>query len=842
VLAATAACALLARAASAQPRVRSVDVLRTEAPPPEIDGVLDDPIWQGPPTMDDFHQVYPDYGAPATERTEVWLRRDANALYLGVRMHDSRPDLIIARQLLRDGYMADDDRVNLMFDTFNNRREGFFFQTNPLGTRAEASSQQGPILQTEWDAIWYCAATRDAGGWTAEIAIPFQSLPLDPDSDVWGFEVERVVRRRNERSRWANWSPNHIISEPGNTGEIRGLRGVEGAVLDAKPGFSTSYGKDRDAGLPRAARDADRDARSRGSLDVFYRPMPSVTASLTVNPDFSDAPVDLRQNNLTRFETFFPETRDFFLEDAAIFKFADLTQNGLPFYSRRIGLVDEREVALNGGLKLTGHAGHVEFGILQVQTRSEPERRCKSAPTPDEVIGCEANISQPRPEIGSQSLTVGRAKWNLGEESSIGMIFTSGDPRDEIDNSLVGADFIYRTSNLPRGGRLLADAWVMRTQSSGDVLIDSLRQPSTGSSWSIEEEELGDIHDDYAFGGRLEYPTDRISTYVTFAEFKDDFDPRLGYVNRLAIRDDDAGVLSRNRVGIRDYNAFFRYRTRPSHSWLRTIDHGFQAHLVTDLDKRLETQEITLNAIELASSVEDRFRLSYLINQEVPRPNESPYIHKDAFIPAPTDDHTGRIRYRFKQVQVLLESSGSRPVKGKLELTRGGYYDGRITRAVAAIELRPSPYLFLSLEWDQADSRLPARGVDFCSPTDPTCRLEERSLLDCEMDPANCRILRGDFTKRLVRLKLNLGFSSAVNWFNTVQYDNVTDTTSLNSRLRWELTPGREIYFVINQGWLTGAETLRAMPLSLIPRLTGHETFQPTTTQLTAKIGWTLRY
>jgi hypothetical protein len=315
--AAGAWCLLVAAPAPADSRVRGVDVPRAEAPAPDIDGVLDDPIWHGPPTIDDFHQVYPDYGDPASERTEVWLRRDDEALYLGVRMHDSRPDLVIAKQLLRDGQMMDDDRLNLMFDTFNNRRAGFFFQVNPLGTRADASSEQGPFLRLDWDAIWYAAAKLDSGGWTAELAIPFQSLPLNPDSDVWGFEVERVIRRRNERSRWANWSPNHIISEPGNTGEIRGMRGVEGAVLDVKPGFSISHAHDGtrrvDIGPDTLRRGADEDDRGRPSLDVFYRPLPSFTTSLTVNPDFSDAPVDLRQNNLTRFETFFPETRDFFL-------------------------------------------------------------------------------------------------------------------------------------------------------------------------------------------------------------------------------------------------------------------------------------------------------------------------------------------------------------------------------------------------------------------------------------------------------------------------------------------------------------------------------------------------
>jgi hypothetical protein len=794
-----AICVLLAASALAQERVRGVDVVRTDAPSPEIDGVLDDAIWQGPPTISEFHQVYPDYGAPASERTEVWLRRDDQAFYLAARLHDREAHRIIAKQLTRDGQMMDDDRLNLMFDTFNNRREGFFFQTNALGTRSEASSEQGPFLRLEWDTIWYSAATRDANGWTVEIAIPFQSLPLEPESDVWGFEVERVIRRHNERSRWADWSPNHIISEPGNLGELRGMRGAKGEVLDVKPGFSAVYDRARRVESPAfLRRQADTDRRGHPSLDVFYRPQPSVTASLTINPDFSDAPVDLRQNNLTRFEPFFPETRDFFLEDSAIFRFADLQQNGLPFFSRRIGLVDEREIDLDAGLKLTGHVDRLEFGLLQVQTADESARRCAADPGP--VQDCleptaRSRLGAAQPGLDGQSLSVARAKWNLGRESSVGMILTNGDPRDEIDNNLIGTDFVYRNSDLPGGKRFVANAWLMRTHSSSFETADPFDSGHVSG-------------DDNAFGGRLDYPNDRLSAYVTFAEFQEEFDPRLGWVNRTAIRDPFGRSAFVNRVGIRDYNSFFRYRTRPTDSWIRTIDHGFQAHFVTSLENNLETQEVTLNLVELASSAEDKFRLSYLINQE--RPNEDPFIHPEAYIPAGD--------YAFQQVQMLLESSGSRPVKGKLELTSGEYYDGRLNRIVAALELRPSKHVFTSLEWDQGDARLPARDGPVCTALPPPFPA-----------PDPCAPIfvpyGGDFTRRLVRLKFNVAFNTAVSWVNTLQYDNLTDTMGLNSRLRWEVTPGRDFFFVVNHGWISAPDDV-----------------EPITLQLIAKVGWTFRY
>jgi hypothetical protein len=320
------------------------------------------------------------------------------------------------------------------------------------------------------------------------------------------------------------------------------------------------------------------------------------------------------------------------------------------------------------------------------------------------------------------------------------------------------------------------------------------------SSFHVGAFDSGHVSgDNNAFGGRLDYPNDRISTYVTAAEFQEQFDPRLGFVNRTAIRDLLGRPAFVNRVGIRDYNSFFRYRTRPADSWIRTIDHGFQAHFVTSLENQLETQEVTLNLVELASSAEDKFRLSYLINQE--RPTQDPFIHPDAFIPAGD--------YAFEQFQVLLESSGSRPVKGKLELTSGEYYDGRLNRVVAALELRPSSHLFTSLEWDQGDARLPERDGPVCTA------------------PGVCTAVSypGDFTRRLVRLKFNVAFNTAVSWTNTLQYDNLTDTMGLNSRLRWEVTPGRDFFFVVNHGWISAPDNV-----------------EPITLQLIAKVGWTFRY
>jgi len=453
----------------------------------------------------------------------------------------------------------------------------------------------------------------------------------------------------------------------------------------------------------------------------------------------------------------------------------------------------------------------MEFGVLQVQTADEPARRCDPNFPGPLTADCRDPLARgypgaPQPELDPQSLSVARAKWNLGEESSVGMIFTNGDPRDEIDNNLIGTDLVYRNSDLVGGQRFVANSWFMRTHSSE---FRGPGYPSVPPDETFPDTEFplqDPSGDDYAFGGRLDFPNDHVSAYVTYAEFQNHFDPRLGYVNRIAIRDSKGFPALINRVGIRDYNSYFRYRTRPVGSWIRTIDHGFQAHFVTNLGAEIGSQDITLNLVEIASNAEDKFRASFLINQE--NPDRDPYIHPSTYIPAGD--------YHFNQAQVLLESSGSRAIKGKLEFTSGEYYDGRLNRGIAALELRPDPHLFVSLEWDQANARLPARNGPVC----PTRIFDPGAISGCPQV-----LYPGDFTKRLVRLKLNIAFTTDISWLNTVQYDNVTDTTALNSRLRWEPTPGREFYFVVNQGWISSPDE-----------------FVPTTLQLTAKLLWTFRF
>lgn len=714
-------------AAARTPEVpRTARLERLVGPRPKIDGVLEEEIWSRAALLDGFVQVDPDEGAAPSEETEIRIFYDDEFLYLGVRCYDREPRALIAKQMTHDQSMVSDDRINLVLDTFHDERNAYFFQINPVGTRSEALIENNQIFRREWDGIWYAKAIVDERGWSAEFAIPFKTVALEAGGTTWGFEAERFVRRRNEKSRWANPSRNRTVTDVAGIGTLVGLRGTEGTGIDVKPIYAFGYDRDRV--------ENDFDRWGEPSLDLFYKFHPAITAALTLNTDFSDAPVDDRQTNLTRFALFFPETRDFFLQDAGVFEFGGLEEDNLPFFSRRIGIVDTEVVDLLGGVKASGRLGRLNFGGLHVRTGSEGG-------------------------LDRSNLSVARAQWNVLSESSAGLIVTRGDPTRTVDNWLAGADFRYRNSHLGGDRILQLDGWLQRSFSSGQDGREA------------------------AFGFKLGYPNDRVNGSLAFAEVQENFEPALGRVTRR---------------GIRRLDPAFRYRWRPG-GVLRTIDTGFEASLVLDRRHHLETGVLTVNLVELGSQAGDLLRFQYILDHE--RPTDPFALAEDVVV--------GVEDYHFHRAGVRIDTADSRPVRLIFEFRFGEFFDGRLQETEATLELRPSPRLFVSLFYEQNDGRLPRR-----SGLTP----EEQALIGRPVS-------EGDFTQRLVRLNLNVNFTPELSWTNVGQYDNTSDTLDVHSRLRWEVESGREVFFVVNQSWDVDNSDLG-----------------PTVTDLTAKIGWTVRF
>ncbi len=347
---------------------------------PAIDGVLDDAVYQTITPVTDFIQQDPDEGALATEPTLVWILFDADTLYISARCRDSQPHRIIANDMRRDGRnVSQNDNLSISLDTFHDRRNGYEFLVNSIGGAWDTQITDERDANRDWNTVWRTRARRDDEGWTVEVAIPFRSLRYRGSGpQTWGINVRRNVRWKNEMSYLAPVP--RIFGARGILlfSQAATLVGLEtppaGLNLDIKPYTVGSVAADR-------ARDPSfaNDLSANGGLDMKYVMSQSLSADLTYRTDFAQVEDDDLQVNLTRFNLFFPEKREFFLEGRGIFAFggaqtSSTTGTGLPsntpvlFFSRRIGLDQGEVVPIDVGGRLTGRVGPYSIGLLDVRT------------------------------------------------------------------------------------------------------------------------------------------------------------------------------------------------------------------------------------------------------------------------------------------------------------------------------------------------------------------------------------------------------------------------------------------------------------------------------------------
>ncbi len=373
------------------PSVPQVTAVRTPEPP-VIDGRVDDEVWQRAPVIDTFWQRRPDEGDPATERTEVRILYDDNALYISFICYDRNPDEIVRRLTRRDRDVPS-DRVSIGIDSDFDRKTAFIFEVNAAGVMRDFFMyDDGNETDMNWDGLWQAEVATRPDGWSAEFKIPYQALRFsDQDEHIWGINFAREIDRKNE---WVFWSliPREARGWVSRFGILQGIHNIDPPrsllFLPYTLGGGTSWPSGQ---IP--ARVNDFDHEFRAGLDVEYGISNNTILNITLNPDFGQVEVDEVVLNLTAFETFFPEKRPFFLERASLFEniganFGEPIQTRL-FYSRRIGRqpvryhtwpdtldTDEWQIASNpsvtpiiGAAKLTGRTERgLEFGILNATT------------------------------------------------------------------------------------------------------------------------------------------------------------------------------------------------------------------------------------------------------------------------------------------------------------------------------------------------------------------------------------------------------------------------------------------------------------------------------------------
>jgi hypothetical protein len=399
------------------------------------------------------------------------------------------------------------------------------FAVNPSGARYDGLINPGGETDNpEWDGIWQAAAARTPSGWSVEISIPIQTLGFKPGLHEWHFNVQRRIQRRLETDRWAFPARQYQLTQTSRAGLLTDLPDFSlGAGLTVRPAVTAG------GGIP--APTVAAEGEFQPSLDVTQRLGANVLASATVNTDFAETEVDTRRTNLTRFPLFFPEKRTFFLEGDDIFSFGlGLEEDVLPYFSRRIGLVDDREVPIIAGGKVNGRVANTNFGGLVVGTNDEPG-----------VV--ERNTL----------LAVGRVKRNIWRESWVGAIATAGDPLGRTGSWLAGGDFTYATSRFRRDKNLLAGVWALATGRDG----------------------LGG--DRTAQGFKVDYPNDLWDIALTYKRIGRNFDPSLGFVPRSAVQLYSLSIDSSPRL---------------AHGPIQQIFFEFEPRVATDLAGRWESYRV----------------------------------------------------------------------------------------------------------------------------------------------------------------------------------------------------------------------------------------------------------
>lgn len=382
-LGAQAGPAAAAPAVAAVPAPRELPTARAvrATPPPVVDGRLDDPAWADAPVLDGFVQREPAQGAPVSERTEVRVLFDDQALYVGAWLFDSEPGAIVFGETRRDADPKDVDAVLLTFDTYRDRQNAFLFATTPAGieydgqvskegdggidTQRRQQTGSGGGFNVNWDGSWTVATSRDGSGWYAEFRIPFATLRYAGGGEQsWGFNVIRRIRRKNEEAFWSPVARQFNVYRVSSSGTLQGFLAPARRAVTATPYALGSVQRDyRPAGGPETAGTSDF------GVDAKIVTASSLTLDLTYNTDFAQVEVDDEEVNLTRFRLFFPEKRPFFLENAGTFSVGS-PQDVELFFSRRIGIHDGRAVPIVGGGRLTGRVGGLTVGLLDLQTEA----------------------------------------------------------------------------------------------------------------------------------------------------------------------------------------------------------------------------------------------------------------------------------------------------------------------------------------------------------------------------------------------------------------------------------------------------------------------------------------
>jgi hypothetical protein len=673
----------------------TVTVKKTDAPAITLDGRLTEAAWRDAPVVK-LTQQSPKPGAPTPYETEVRIVVASDRIYLGFTCHDPQPERIAVHSLQRDPDLTGDDFVSVVLDPYGDHRTGYYFQINAAGARQDGLIAGPEDSSMDWDGIWDARTQRTQEGWRAEIMIPTRTLSFTRGHDAWGLNLERFVPRERQVLVWASPTLDSKYFDFSRAGTLQGMADLEqGRGMEFSPYLrgrsSTPFGG------------AGRSWQAAAGGEFTWKITSQMVTVFTANTDFAETEVDSRQINLTRFPLFFPEKRSFFLEGANQYVFGlGLSSEFIPFFSRRIGLLNGEEVPIDGGVKLNGRIGRWNLALLDVQTR-------------------DAHSSSG--VIPGTNLLAARVSYDVTEKFRVGTMLTNGNPDGVHSNRLFGLDAVYRTSTFLKDKNLFLGGWTVRTE--GDV------GPGERQGW----------------GFKVDYPNDLWDCGTSFNNYGDALDPALGFLPR---------------PGTRQLDSFCTWQPRPRKDgplgWIRQEFFENEYHRITDLNGNVQSWSYFMAPVNVRMETGDRFEFNW-------------YPHYE-FLSAPFEISPGIVippgGYDFTRFRFEAQSSPHRILQGGTTTWFGTFYDGHLTQQENYVRFTPP-----GAHWQVEVST--------------------------ENDFAHLR--EGNFVQRLWQLKGVYAWSPNLVLSSFVQYDTESQNVGTNTRLRWTIRPGNDLFIVWNRGW-----------------------------------------
>ncbi len=442
----------------------------------KFDGILSEPVWKEVAHITNFTQRDLNYGEPITERTETAILYDDNTMYIGVWCYQKDVSKIVAKNMNRDFDYESDDNFQILISPFNDNRTGYLFVVNPNGARADIQVYGGEDGNEDWNGVWDVKTTITDEGWFAEIYIPFSTLQFKKGAVLnWAINFERDIVSENEQALWQGWSRDYSIFAVTNAGQMVGIKDIAYAKkFELKPYGLAGWRYHHEEGN-------SYPLKVGGDLNVSLTP--TLKLNLTSYTDFAQVEADRIPVNLSRFGVYYPEKRQFFLDGYDYFNYY-LGDHNNAFYSRQLGVEGHEQVPIIVGARLFGKVGRNNIGFLNIQ---------------------EGKVND---SIHSTNNTVFRYKYDIGEQSYIGGIFTNK-INNTTSNQVFGIDGAYQTSKFLKNKNLVV---------SGSFTAST-------DHFKYQKNAL-------TYRAYIDYPNDLIDNFMAVGSMQGNFNPELGYIRR----------------------------------------------------------------------------------------------------------------------------------------------------------------------------------------------------------------------------------------------------------------------------------------------------------------------